>query len=405
MKIPFLSRLFKNSGFTKPDRWMIDAFGGTPTHAGVTVNELTAMQSSAVFACVRVLAETVASLPLPVYQRLPSGGKTRAPTHVLYPVLHDIANPEMTSFLFRETMMVHLGLWGNAYAEIEYDAGGRVRALWPITPNRVVVARNEQTNELQYTVTLPEGLTKTFPAWKIFHIPGIGFNGLVGMSPITAARQAIGLAVATETFGAKFFGNGTNIGGIAKHPGKLSEQGSKNLRASINEAYTGLGNSHRLMLLEEGMDFEKIGIPPEDAQFLETRKFQLNDIARFYRIPPHMIGDLERATFSNVEQQSIDFVVHTIRPWLVRWEQSINMKLFPEHERKSYYAEHLVDGLLRGDIKSRYEAYAVGRQNGWLSANDIREMENMNPIDGGDVYLVNGNMVPASHAGKGGENE
>lgn len=362
------------------------------------------MQTSAVFACVRVLSETVASLPLRVYQRLPTGGKTRAPTHPLYSVLHDIANPEMSAFTLRETLMVHLTLWGNAYAEIEYDAGGRVRSLWPIPPDRVQVQRDDRTKELKYTLILPDGLQRTLLAWQVLHIPGIGFNGLVGMSPIAAARQSIGLAVATETFGAKFFGSGTNVGGIAKHPGKLTEQGSKNLRASVNETYSGLGNSHRIMLLEEGMDFEKIGIPPEDAQFLETRKFQLNEIARIYRVPPHMIGDLERATFSNVEQQSIDFVVHTVRPWLVRWEQAINMKLFTQSERRRFFAEHLVDGLLRGDIKSRYDAYAVGRQNGWLSANDIREMENMNPIEGGDVYLVNGNMLPADQAGEGGEN-
>lgn len=358
------------------------------------------MQSSAVYACVRILAETVASLPLPVYERLPIGGKARAPTHSLYTVLHDVANPEMSAFSLRETMQAHLALWGNAYAEIVRDAGGRVRELWPIAPNLVTVNRSTVTKELLYSVQLPDGTQKPMSAGQILHIPGLGFDGIKGLAPIGYARQSIGLALATEEFGARFFGNGTNLGGIAKHPGKLSEQGSKNLRESINEKYSGISKSHRIMLLEEGMEFEKLGIPPEDAQFLETRKFQLNEIARIYRVPPHMIGDLERATFSNVEQQSIDFVVHTIRPWLVRWEKSIMLKLLTPDERRRYFAEFVVDGLLRGDIKSRYEAYAVGRQNGWLSANDIREMENLNAIEGGDIYLVNGNMIPADQAGQ-----
>lgn len=234
----------------------------------------------------------------------------------------------------------------------------------------------------------------------MLHIPGFGFNGLVGLSPIAVARQAIGLGLAAEEFGARFFGNGTNLGGVVKHPGKLSDQAAKNLRSSINETYSGLGQSHRVMLLEEGMDFVKVGIPPEDAQFLETRKFQVEEIARIFRVPPHMIGELSRATFNNIEHQSIEFVVHTIRPWLVRWEQVMKWKLFLPSERKSFFAEFVVDGLLRGDIKNRYAAYAIGRQNGWLSADDIREMENLNPLpDGqGQIYLVNGNMVPINQA-------
>jgi HK97 family phage portal protein len=384
----------------EPLTWndLMRIFTGPPSHAGVNVNELNALNYSAVFACVRVVAETIASLPLHVYQRLPAG-KQRAPDHPLYEILHDMPNPEMTSFTFREVLQTHLMLWGNAYAEIEWGTDGYIRALWPIPPNCVQLERDGR-EQLQYRISLPDGTRKVLSEDQMLHIPGLSFNGIKGISPIGAARQAIGLGLAAEEFGARFFGNGTNLGGVVKHPGKLSEVASKNLRASINETYSGLGQSHRVMLLEEGMDFEKVGIPPEDAQFLETRKFQVNEIARIFRVPPHMIGDLERATFSNIEHQSIEFVVHTIRPWLVRWEQSFKWKLFLPSERRSFFAEFVVDGLLRGDTKSRYEAYAIGRQNGWLSADDIRELENMNPLpDGqGQIYLVNGNMIPVSQS-------
>lgn len=385
---------------SNPSQWFLNMFGGAQTHTGVRVTELSAMQSTAVAACVRVLSESVASLPLLTYQRLPEGGKQRAPNQPLYTLLHDIGNPEMSAFTLRETMQLHLSLWGNAYAEKEIDGGGRVRALWPLRPDRVQVWRDKETKQIKYTITI-DGEQRTLPKWRVFHIPGLGFDGLVGLSPIGMAREAIGLSLATEEFGSRFFGNGTHFGGFLEHPNKLSEQAYDRLKRSIDDK-SGLTEAHRLKILEEGMTFKQIGIPPEDAQFLETRKYQLNEIARIYRIPPHMIGDLDRATFSNVEQQSIDFVVHSLRPWLVRWEQAGNMQLLSKDSRKIYFIEHLIDGLLRGDQKSRYDAYAVGRQNGWLSANDVREMENMNPIDGGDEYSMNGNMIPIDS--KGGEN-
>lgn len=404
IKIPFTNRVleFKNSTLAEPERWLVDALGGQPTHAGVRVNETTAMQSAAVYACVRILAETIASLPFPVYERISTRGKARAPDHPLYSVLHDAANDEMTSFTLRETLMGHLSTWGNAYAEIERDNAGRIRALWPLRPDKTKPERNAVTKKLQYRTLLPDGTQAILPFDRVLHIPGLGYDGLVGYSPIAIARQAIGLSLATEEFGSRFFGEGAHPGGIIEYPGTLSDTAYERYKKDVQEKYGGLGKSHRLMVLEQGLKYTQVGIPPEDAQFLETRKFQLNEIARIFRVPPHMIGDLERATFSNVEQQSIDFVVHTIRPWLVRWEQSIKLKLFSVAEQRRFFAEFVVDGLLRGDIKSRYEAYAVGRQNGWLSANDIREMENLNAIDGGDIYLVNGNMIPADQAGQGG---
>lgn len=387
----------------KPERWLVDALGGQETSAGVRVNEATAMQSTAVYACVRILSETLASLPLPVYQRLEGGGKERAPNHPLYTVLHDIANDEMTSYTLRETLMSHLLLWGNAYAEIEWNNAGEVRALWPLRPDKTLPQRNAETKNLEYHTILPDGTQAILPFERVLHIPGLGFDGIIGYSPIAMAKQAIGLSLATEEFGARFFSNGAHPSGIVEYPGKMSDQAYERYKKDVEEKHQGLGKSHRIMILEEGLKYHQVGIPPEDAQFLETRKFQLNEIARIYRVPPHMIGDLERATFSNIEHQSIEFVVHTVRPWLVRWEQAIKLKLFTPSERRRFFAEFVVDGLLRGDIKSRYDAYAVARQNGWMSANDIRELENQNPIPGGDVYLVNGNMVPIDQAVKGGD--
>lgn len=386
-----------------PPGW-VETMGGYDTAAGRSVTPESSLQVIAVFACVRILAETVASLPLPVYRRLPNGGKARAPQHYLYSILHDLPNPEMTSFELRETLMGHLCTWGNAYAEIEIDRAGRVVALWPLRPDRMTVKR--ESGKLVYRYRLNRAdeqgrLEVPLQSWQVLHVRGLGFNGIVGYSPIAMARQAVGLAQATEEFGARFFGNGARPGMVLEHPGKLSQEAHNRLRDSWEERHQGLEKSHRVAILEEGLKAHEIGLPPEDAQFLQTRKYQTIEIARLYRVPPHMLADLERATFSNIEHQSLDFVIHTARPWLVRWEQAIQRDLLTAAEREHFFAEFLVDGLLRGDIQSRYQAYSVGRQNGWLSANDVRELENMNPIAGGDVYLVPLNMIPSSQAGAG----
>lgn len=399
------SAMFQNSttSASTPSQWLVDMFGGGATATGIKVNEQTALQSTTVFACARILAESIASLPLPVYKRLNGKGKARAPDHSLYSVLDEIANEEMTSFSLREAMQGHLALWGNAYAEIEYDRGGRVRGLWPLLPDRTWPERNKESNKLQYKTLLPSGMAAILPAERVLHIPGFGFDGLVGYNPIHMFRETIGMALAVEEYGSRFFGNGAKPGGVLEHPGKLSEDAQSRLRGSWNEMHQGLSKQHRIAILEEGLSYKQIGIPPEDAQFLETRKFQTAEIARIYRVPLHMLQDLEKATNNNIEHQSIEFVIHTLRPWLVRWEKSIKLKLLTSSERRRFFAEHLVDGLLRGDTKNRYDAYAVARQNGWLSANDIREMENQNPVPGGDIYMVNGNMIPIDQASKGGD--
>jgi HK97 family phage portal protein len=408
MKIPILSRLLepraspKNSLFGSSYSFL---FGGT--NSGKTVNERTAMQSTAVYACVRILAESIAGLPLHVYRYRSDGGKERISQHPLYYLLHNEPNPEMTSFVFRETLMSHLLLWGNAYAQIVRNGRGQVSALYPLLPNKMDV-RRATNGELVYiyyrdaeeSLLKPKGGYLTLRKDDVLHIPGLGFDGLIGYSPIAMAKNAIGMSLATEEYGAAFFANGANPGGVLEHPGVIKD--IQRVKDSWNSAYQGSSNAHRVAVLEEGMKFQAIGIPPEQAQFLETRKFQINEIARIFRVSPHMVGDLEKSSFSNIEQQSLEFVKYTLDPWVVRWEQSLQQSLILTSEKPALFIKFNLDGLLRGDYQSRMTGYATARQNGWMSANDIREMEDMNRIpaeEGGDIYLVNGNMLPLSQAG------
>jgi HK97 family phage portal protein len=371
-------------------------FGGTPS--GKNVNERSAMQTTAVYSCVRILSEAIAGLPLHTYKYKMDGGKEKAIDHQLYYLLHDEPNPEMTSFVFRETLMSHLLLWGNAYAQIIRDGRGNALALYPLLPDRMTVDRTP-VGELYYEYRTDIG-TAILRSEEILHIPGLGFDGLVGYSPIAMAKNAIGMALACEEYGAKFFANGASPGGVLEHPGVVKDPAR--VRESWNAVYQGSSNAHRVAVLEEGMKFQSIGIPPEQAQFLETRKFQINEIARIFRIPPHMVGDLEKSSFSNIEQQSLEFVKYTLDPWVVRWEQAIQKSLILPSEKRTYFVKFNVDGLLRGDYVSRMSGYATGRQNGWLSTNDIRELENLNRIPeelGGNLYLINGAMTKLQDAG------
>ncbi|MCL2105795.1 MAG: phage portal protein [Oscillospiraceae bacterium] len=372
-------------------------WGGTIS--GKVVNEQTAMTVTAVYACVRILAEAIAGLPLHVYHYKPDGGKERDISHPLFRLLHDAPNPEMTSFVFRETLMAHLLLHGNAYAQIIRDGHGRVLALYPLLPGRMRVSRDKRTGQIVYSYTKDEGPAVPLSKDDVLHIPGLGFDGLIGYSPIAMAKNSIGMALATEEYGAAFFANGANPGGVLEHPGVIKDV--QRVKDSWNAGYRGSGNAHKIALLEDGMKFHAIGIPPEQAQFLETRKFQITEIARIFRVPPHMLADLERATFSNIEHQSLEFVKYCLNPWVVRWEQALMQALLLPGEKAGYFIRFNMEGLLRGDFKSRTEGYATGRQNGWLSANDIRELEDMNRIpelEGGDAYLVNGNMISITTA-------
>lgn len=377
------------------------------TTSGKNVNEMSAMQMTAVYSCVRILSEAVAGLPLQLFRYNDNGGRERALDHPLYRLLHDEPNPEMTSFVFRETLMSHLLLWGNAYAQIIRNGKGDVLGLYPLMPNKMKVDRDDKGN-LYYeysrtsedTNTLGKNQKVILRPFDVLHIPGLGFDGLMGYSPIAMAKNAIGLAIATEEYGAKFFANGAAPSGVLEHPGIIKDP--QRVRESWNSAYQGSANAHKVAVLEEGMKYQPIGISPEQAQFLETRKFQINEIARIFRVPPHMVGDLEKSSFSNIEQQSLEFVKYTLDPWVIRWEQSMTRVLLMDSEKPRYFIKFNLDGLLRGDYQSRMNGYAIGRQNGWMSANDIRELENLDRIpaeEGGDLYLINGAMTKLADAG------
>jgi len=379
-------------------------FGGTTS--GKAVTERSAMQMTAVYSCVRILAEAVAGLPLNLYRYTEDGGKEKAIDHPLYLLLHDEPNPEMSSFVFRETLMTHLLLWGNAYAQIIRNGKGEVIALYPLMPNKMSVERDEK-GRLYYSYQrgMDEAIrdknqTVILRPSDVLHVPGLGFDGLVGYSPIAMAKNAIGMAIACEEYGAKFFANGAAPGGVLEHPGTIKDP--QRVRESWQSTFGGSGNANKIAVLEEGMKYTPIGISPEQAQFLETRKFQINEIARIFRVPPHMVGDLEKSSFSNIEQQSLEFVKYTLEPWVIRWEQSIQRTLLTETEKAQYFVKFNLEGLLRGDYQSRMNGYATARQNGWMSANDIRELENLDRIpaeEGGDLYLINGNMLPLHQAG------
>ena len=404
-----INKLFKSRDHPKIDNRTVGSsysfyMGGSS--AGKNVNERSAMQMTAVYSCVRILAEAVAGLPLHLYRYKEDGGKERAIDNNLYHLLHDEPNKEMSSFIFRETLMTHLLLWGNAYAQIIRNGKGEIVALYPLMPNKMQVDRDEN-GELYYIYTRSSDEAKTMDGVTVYltprdvlHIPGLGFDGLVGYSPIAMAKNAIGLAIATEEYGAKFFANGAAPSGVLEHPGTIKDP--SRLRENWNSTFGGSTNSGKVAVLEEGMKYTPISISPEQAQFLETRKFQIDEIARIFRVPPHMVGDLEKSSFSNIEQQSLEFVKYTLDPWVIRWEQSLSRALLNEDEKRKYFFKFNLEGLLRGDYESRMSGYATARQNGWMSANDIRELENMDKIsaeDGGDLYLINGNMLPLNKAG------
>ena len=373
--------------------------------SGVSVKPETALAISGVYACVKVLSETVASLPLHLYEK--NGNNIKLATeHTLYDILHSVPNEEMNSFLFRETMMSHILVYGNGYSQIIRDGAGRITALYPLMPDKIEVFRDKNkkiyyTYQLDFDEAVADGKSNSVILSRedVLHIPGLGFDGLVGYSPIALQKNAIGLAIAAEDFGATFFANGAIPAGVLEHPSSLKE--GNDIRETWQFTHGGK-NKNRIAVLEDGMKYNAVTIPPDQAQFLETRKFQLSEIARIFRIPPHMIGDLEKSSFNNIEQQSLEFVKFTLEPWICRIEQTMEMVLLTREERKTYSVKFNLDGLLRGDYKTRMDGYAVGRQNGWLSANDIRQLERLNPIpteDGGDRYLINGNMTDIKTAG------
>lgn len=367
------------------------------TRSGVKVNEDIALTYSAVWSCVRIISETLAAMPWHIHEKTESG-RQRVEDHSVDALLNVRANPEMTAFDFKQTVVGHVLTWGNGYAEIDRMNNSEIAALWPLPPDRVEPERDED-GRLVYIVKDWSGGETLVPANRMLHLRGLGFDGVLGYSVIQMAAQSIGLGMATERFGSEFFGNGAHPGFLLKHPDNPSEAAIDNMKASFLNA-AGTGSWLSPVMLEEGVEVERIGIPPEDAQFLETRKFQTAEVARWYRVPPHKLADLERATFSNIEHQSIEFVTDTILPWAVRFEQEVNRKLLPR--QPGVYSRINLDGLLRGDIKSRYEAYGIGVDKGWLTRNDVRRFEDLNPVsdENADKLTVQAQMVPLDKIGE-----
>lgn len=398
--------LFKSRAPTNRTAGSAYNFFMGPSAAGKRVNERTAMQTSAVYACVRVISESVASLPLHLYRYTDNGGKEKAIEHPLYRLLHDEPNSEMTAYSFFEAALTHMLLWGNFYAQIIRNGKGEVIGLYPLMPDRMNVDRDDKGRiyyEYQLSSDDPgkkKGSTAVLKTEDVLHVPGLSFDGLVGYSPIAMARNAIGLGIAAEEYGSKFYANGAAPSGVLEHPGTLKDPSK--VRESWTQTFGGSSNSNKVAVLEEGMKYTPISINPAEAQFLDTRKFQVTEICRIFRVPPHMVADLDKSSFSNIEQQSLEYVQYTLRPWLTRLEQAMSRRLFTPEEKKSYFFKFNVDGLLRGDYQSRMNGYAVARQNGWMSANDIRELEDLDRIPeelGGNLYLINGNMTKLEDAG------
>ena len=386
------ARIFRSSpenpstSLANPAAFLTGLFNTSKT--GVQVSEDNALTFSAVYAAVRIISETIASIPLNVYN-YDGESRTIAREHPVQKLLAKSPNPLASTFTFRESMAANLVLHGNAYAKIELNGAGRPVALIPLNPLKVEVKIVDGQKVYVFDKK------HTYLDYEVLHVVGLSFNGLTGKSPIEVSREAVAIGLAAQEYGARFYSNGANTGGVITAPGRLSIEAIKRLKESWNRANQGLANTHGTAILEEGMKYDKVGLDPEQAQFLQSRKFQVNEIARIFRIPPSYLADLENSsTRANTEQQAIQFVRDCITPYVRRFEVELNRKLFREDE-SNYYAYFTMEGLMRGDQKARYEAYAVARNWGWLSVNDIRDLENLNPIEGGDVYLTPLNMVPS----------
>lgn len=397
MGIEAIFRLFATREGQAPgptDDFWYEALG-TMSATGVKVTPETARRCAAVYAAVRVLSDTLAQLPLMLYKRN-GDGRERDTNHPLFKLLYIKPNRWQTSLEFREMMMGHVLLRGNAYAQKVYDMkSGAVKELVPLNPTKVSPKLTEWGDPF-YEFQSNRGGTIILQASDVFHLKGPSDDGLVGLSPIAVAAEPVGLALAAEEFGARTFKNDAQPGGVLEHPGTLDEEAVERLRSSWAKQHSGVTNARKPVVLEEGMKWTRVGMSADDTQFLETRRFQVEDIARIFRVPPHLIGHLDKATFSNIEHQALEFVTHTMNPWIVRWEQAIGARLLDETEQVTHYVKFIVEGLLRGDIASRYNAYSIARQWGWMSVNEIRKLEDLDSIgDSGNTYLVPMNMVDA----------
>jgi len=383
-------------GKTTPQR--IDSSDLTPFWAYVLerrgeVTETSAMTLSAVRNAVELIAGSISTMPLRLLKRDKSRKTIDVTENPLYSVLHSAWNPYMTAVIGRQCLIMNMLLWGNGYAEIVRDRLGRVVELWPITPDRVTLKWNNGL--IAYDVNVDAGNTITLPFQNVMHVKNLSHNGFLGISVISQARKSLGLSKDLETFGSKFFREGTHPGIIVTHPHKLDGETFDNLKKSLTDTYSGLGNAHRLMLLEDGMKPEKITIQPDDAQFLESRTFQIDEVARWFNLPPHKLKELSKSSFSNIESEQISFVIESLLPRIVSIEQTFNSQLLTAEERQAgLYTKHTIEGLLRGDAASRANYYRTMWNMGAISINEIREKEDFDPIEGGDIHYVPLNMIP-----------
>lgn len=387
--------LFKNSAWDDYIRSFLRGDDHPLINGSQYVDTYTAMKYTAVFACVRVLSETLAAMPVMLYRKKPDGDRESRNDLAVYDILHNRPNEEMSPFNFKEARMMALNTGGNSVCEKLVNAYGDLVGLYPYPWSMVRIERDPETGRLIYKIR--DGTKqKTLTRDQVFHVSGLSFDGVVGLSPIEYAASAIRLGLSYEQFGVNFYKNGANASGVFSFPNALSDQAFQRLKKDLTKNYTGLINTGKPILLEEGGDFKPLTIKPADAELLGNKKFQTEDIARIYRVPLHLIQNLDRATNNNIEQQSLEFVMYTMLPWFKRDEEASNMQLLtPQERRAGYYLEYKIDSLLRGDAKSRAEAYAAGRQWGWLSVNDIRKLENMSPVPNGDIYLQPLNMGEA----------
>lgn len=377
------------------DQLILDTYSSSTTASGLNVTPDMAMKVGAVYACVLVLAQSVAQLPLHLYRRT-DDRREKQLDHPLSYLMSSQPNAWMTSHDFKQLAMVHLLLKGNSLWFKARGSNGTVRELIPIHPDNLKGIHQDEQYRLTYEIgDKPENI-EVYPAEKILHIRGFTLDGLQGVSPITYARESIGNQRAMDKHGALLFAQGARLGGILSHPGTLSKEAAERLKSSFSEAYAGEAGAHATAVLEEGMKWEKISMTAEDAQFLQSRQYQRSDIAGFFRVPAHMINDLEHATFSNIEHMSIQFVQHALMPWLVNIEQALQRDLLKEAEKLDHYFKFSVDGLLRGDSVSRSQSYQTSIMGGWMSPNEVRELEDRNPYEGGDDFRLPLNMAPVN---------
>lgn len=372
------------------------------SRAGVSIDENEAVKVAAVYACVNLISNHVGTINTHLYRRK-GRGKERATEHPLYNVLRWQPNPEMTAMDFKKVMQAYRELWGNAYAEIVRNRRGEVVSLWPIPPD-VVEKKRTESGDLYYVVRTQDGQDVILPEANVFHLRGLG-NGIEGSRFIELARGAISLAMATEEYGSKFFEHGASASGIVEHAASLSDEAFNRFKDSFNAGYSGLSNAHRILFLEQGNKFHQLTVPNDNAQFIESRKFQIEEIARLFGVPLHKIAMLDKATNNNIEHQGIEYVQDCLEPRCTQWEQEARRQLLGKKNQTVMFVKFNLGKLMRGDTKTRAEYYNTMRQNGVMSANDIRESEDMDPIPeekGGDEYLVNGNMIPITLAMKGG---